>query len=349
MPREKKASRLESPTCSDRLIWDICESFNYLPTVVAMDELDLFSFLAKRPSTGEEIAKSFTLEPYATEAVLGILSSIGLLIKLNGHFHITEETRNYLLPDSPFYWGPMLQTQNPNSPIGRMKGAVLKALKEETGSRRIVTTSWDNEQPNMEFERSFIGKMHSHSFPAAMCMARNGDFTGVERLLDIGGGSGCFCIALATRYPNMHFTIMERPVVCELADEYITEYGLKDQIDTKAVNMFNQVWPTGYDAIFFSNIYHDWDDDHCLKLSQTSFEMLPSGGRIYLHEMLLNDDKSGPLTAAAFSLIMAMQTGGKQRTAAEISRMLQAVGFDEITVTQTHHYYSLISARKPGR
>jgi hypothetical protein len=55
--------------------------------------------------------------------------------------------------------------------------------------------------------------------------------------------------------------------------------GCSERVDTVAVDMFRQPWPKGYDALFFSNIYHDWDDRVCSELSAKSFVAL-SPGRI---------------------------------------------------------------------
>ena len=99
--------------------------------------------------------------------------------------------------------------------------------------------------------------MHAHSFAAAMGMARGGDFTGVRRLLDVAGGAGSFCIALAQRYPQMGLTVLELPAVCAAAEPYLARYGLRERIETVAANMFADPWPAGHDAGFFSNIFQD--------------------------------------------------------------------------------------------
>jgi hypothetical protein len=134
--------------------------------------------------------------------------------------------------------------------------------------------------------------------------------------------------------------------VCKLAAQYIAQYELQDRADTLAANMFTDAWPSGYDAVLFSNIFHDWDRTSCLHLARRSFEALPPGGRIYLHEMLLADTKDGPLTAASFSMAMAFRTRGKQFSAEELGALLHAAGFGEISVTPTYGYYSLVSASK---
>lgn len=125
----------------------------------------------------------------------------------------------------------------------------------------------------------------------------------------------------------MRFTVLEVPSVCPATEQHIMDYGLQDHIDTLGLDMVNNTWPSGHDATFFSNIFHDWDRSCCLQLARSSFQALPSGGRIYIHEMLLDDTKDGPCTAA--SLSMAMQffnQGGKEFTAGEIDVCCGDVG-----------------------
>jgi acetylserotonin N-methyltransferase len=111
--------------------------------------------------------------------------------------------------------------------------------------------------------------------------------------------------------------------------------------------MFRQPWPAGYDAVFFSNVWHDWNVRTCQWLAARAFEALPSGGRIMLHEMLLDDDGAGPVTAASFSLLMLLATQGQQFTPGELAAIVEGVGFERVDTTATHPYYSIVTAYKP--
>jgi O-methyltransferase domain len=111
--------------------------------------------------------------------------------------------------------------------------------------------------------------------------------------------------------------------------------------------MFADPWPQGYDAVFFSNILHDWDEARRMSLARKSFRILPPGGRLYLHEMLLAETRDGPLPAALFSLAMLIANYGKQLSLTELEGLLEGAGFVDVGATPTYGYYSLVSARKP--
>jgi acetylserotonin N-methyltransferase len=115
----------------------------------------------------------------------------------------------------------------------------------------------------MERARRVASAMQSHSLPAAIALALNGNFDGVTRLLDVGGGSGCFTVAAAQAHPHLRCTVMELPAMCEVARGYIEAGGVTDRVDTRAIDMFRQPWPGGYDALLFSNVWHDWNVRTC--------------------------------------------------------------------------------------
>ena len=160
-------------------------------------------------------------------------------------------------------------------------------------------------------------------------------------------GSGGFSIALAQRYPALRCSVAELPVVCQITRRYLADYGVEDRVDTVALNMFFEPWPTGYDAVFFSCVLHDWDLEHRLELMRRAYDALPANGTIYIHEMLLEDGGNGPLASALYSLSMRIGTLGKQFSVPELRQALESIGFVNVSVANTTHYFSLVSASKP--
>jgi hypothetical protein len=298
--------------------------------------------MRNEPADLATIGARLELGPRAAEALVGVLTAQNYLIQRDGRFYLSEASRNFLLKDSPYYWGGMfdLLAEVPFTVSG-----LVEALRRDK-PLGLGEDMWERHEVDPEQARVFTRAMHSHSFPAAMGAALRADFSGVTNLLDVAGGSGCFCIALATRYPDMQFTVAELASVCELAKEYAVQYGLQDRIGTLQFDMFHDDWPGGYDGMFFSNIFHDWGWARCEHLAKRSHDALEPGGRIFLHEMLLNDTKDGPLTTTAFSLSMSYFTEGKQFTARELQNLLMKAGFSEITVTPTYGYYSIVSGKR---
>ena len=108
--------------------------------------------------------------------------------------------------------------------------------------------------------------------------------------------------------------------------------------------MIPKLWEA--DAILFGNIFHDWDVDSCQRLAQMAYDALEPGGKVLLHEMVLDEDKAGPLLTACFSVAMLIYERGKQYTFTELSDFLQQAGFSDCEVTPSFGYYHLVTATK---
>jgi hypothetical protein len=347
--------KYEPPTADDGRIWDLWLTGTYQAALVAADEAGVFNSLDEKPGTIEELAARLGFDARATGTLLRLLAALGVLTQRSGHFQLTDQARVYLVRSSPFYWGHMM-------PVGVSewhRNTLLAKLRQKTSDRAAgpegappifgegrVSDNWAAGNVSLEQARNVAAGMHSHSLPAAIGAARNYDFKSIRRILDAGGGSGCFMIAMAQQHPHLRCTIMELQAMCEVAQDYIKAGEVADRVDTSAVDMFRQPWPHGYDAVFFSNVWHDWSFQTCEWLAGRTFEVLPAGGRIMLHEMLLDDDGAGPPTTASFSMLMLLATQGQQFTFKELKTILESAGFTGIEARQTCGYYSVTTGYK---
>jgi hypothetical protein len=348
---------LEPPTADQRLIWDIYFSAHVMPLVAECDELGVFTLIAETPVAASFAAERLGISVEWAEILLGALAAVHLLRVHDDKFHLTDAARCFLLPTGPYYAGFTLRRFAARNIYERLKIAVhapstatmpasAAVTPADAPSSIYVVREWNEGELKLERVDQGVRTMHGLSFAAAVGMARNADFSGVRHLLDVAGGAGGFSIALAQRYPNLRCTVAELPIVCPLTQGYIARYGVVDQVDTVPLNMFFEPWPTGYDAVFFSCVLHDWDIEHRTELIRRAHDALPAGGRIFIHEMLLSDGGDGPFSPALYSLSMRIGTLGKQFTAPELRQSLEGAGFGDVEVQNTFGDFSLMSARK---
>jgi acetylserotonin N-methyltransferase len=347
--------KLEAPSTDDRRIWDLWLTGTYQGAIVAADDAGVFAALALESATIEGLAQRLDFDVRATGVLLRLLGSLDLTVLREGSYQLTDQARLYLVKSSPFYWGNMMRVRvsewHRDKALAKLKAkGSADAPGPEAAAHRANSKEpvdgWAAGKIGIGEATAIAAAMHSHSLPAAIGAARNYDFTGIERILDVGGGSGCFMIAFAQAHPELKATIMELGTMCEAASTYIGSGGVAARVDTAAVDMFREPWPKGYDAVFFSNIWHDWNFRTCAWLAERAYEALPRGGRIMVHEMLLDDDGTGPATTAAFSMLMLLATQGQQFTFAEIKQLLERAGFEEIRAQQTAAYYSITTGYK---
>jgi len=348
--------RYELPATPDRAIWDIWLSIYRLPAMAVADELGVFAALASAPATAAETAERLGFNRRGTDVLFAMLSALGLLVVRDGRYALADATRTYLLAESPYYWGPLLRILGV---VPQHHAALIDALRapdDRTTPAQVAAQNdagpsdaagaWERGQIDHAQAKAVTRLMHCHSLPASVGAAKNGNFAGVSRLMDVGGGSGCFSIAIAQQFPSIRCTVLELPAVCDVARDYIAAGGVADRVDTTSIDMFRAAWPRGYDGMFFSNIFHDWNAETNTFLARRAHEALSRGGRIFLHEMLLAEDGSGPVTTASFSMLMLLGTHGRQYSFNELRLILESAGFTDVDARPTYGYYSVVSGRK---
>jgi acetylserotonin N-methyltransferase len=348
----------ERPATDDRVMWDILLSKYHLPALAVADELKLFASLKDGPRPWQEVASALGLSPRAVRAVFDLLAALQLVSAADGMYALTEASRAYLLPDSPFYWGPVLRSLGV---VSTQHHALVRALTKtaaplaaaategaQAWERRMsgAVNAWERREVTPEMAATLCRVMHRQSLPAAVALAERGGFDAVKSLLDVGGGSGCYSIAIAQRFFDVRCTIVEFPAVCAAAEGYIAEAGVGDRVCTTAADIFNDPWPPGHDAVLLSNVFHDWPEEANAILARAAFAALPSGGRIFVHEML-SEEGVGPSAIEAFSVVMLLLTRGRQYRFRELDDILRGAGFEAVEVRPTFGYFSVVSGRKP--
>jgi len=338
------------PGSDTRDIWELYLSPTWLPALLAADELGILASIGDEPGSADQLSTRLGLNRRVLASVLALLSSLGYLAPRNGRYHVTDITRQHLLA-SPLYWGGVWASMRQDSSLCKRLLDVLTTPDPDqeipVGHGDLNVDSWASGEISAERAASMARYMHSHSAAAAIGVAHSGLFASVRRLLDVGGCSGVFSIALAEQHPDLRCTILDLPAVCALTPCYVAERGLGQRIDTYSADMFREPWPDDFDAVFFSNVFHDWRPATCLGLARRAFGVLPSGGTISLHEMLLSDDGAGPRTAAAFSVLMAIGAQGQQFTFGQLESLLKQAGFVDIECYSTSPLHSLVRGRKP--
>jgi predicted O-methyltransferase YrrM len=153
------------------------------------------------------------------------------------------------------------------------------------------------------------------------------DLSQAKLLLDIGGGSGIYAIALLQKFPQLRAIIWDRPEVLKVALEYAADYGVADRLTCMSGDMFADPMPIEVDVMFLSNILHDWDVPECRTILKRCFDALPMGGRVVIHDVFLDDDLGGPLNLALYSAALFSLTEGRAYSEKEYRDWLETTGF----------------------
>ncbi len=338
---EKQHSQIDNKPLAD-----VVSGLIGFPAILTAHDLEIFPLLSQSALSLEEICQIKNLTPRAAAAMLSMCVSTGLLSKTSGLYSLTALSRLYLLKESPYYYGSFLDLLINNYDsitYPSIKQAILANQSQAYEGKQDVFKVHAEQE---ELAAAFTRAMHSSSNGPAQVWVQIVNLSQYKTMLDVGGGSGAHSIAALEQWPQLKATLLDLPSVCKVAGEIATNHNLSDRLSTRICNIWQDPFPEA-DIHFYSQIYHDWPEDKCLFLTKKSYQSLPSGGRIILHEVLYDDDKSGPLAAAASSIGMLLWTQGQQYSGLELSEMLQEAGFMNIEVIKTgFSYWSIVTAHK---
>ena len=83
-------------------------------------------------------------------------------------------------------------------------------------------------------------------------LAKSFDLGKAKVLLDVGGGSGAFSIALCQRHSDLRATVLDFPNVVAVAERFVKEAKLQDRIAYVHGDAVSARWPNQQDVVLMS-------------------------------------------------------------------------------------------------
>ncbi len=300
----------------------------------------IFERLSSGPSTPDDLG----LAPRVAPALLAFLTSQGLAeCDEEGRFRATPAAEAFLVRSSPrFTGGRSLLFQGFHEQIGRLGDALGSGKPLADAGQADLFGGFDDED-----RRWFAEGMLANAIAGAEHLLGEVDFGPFRRLLDVGGNSGGYTIALLEAHPSLEATIFDLPATRPLAEERIAEHGLADRCRFVAGSFFEDPLPRGHDILLLANILHDWETPECRRILAACHDAIEPGGTIVVVEPMLAEDLTGPDHASVSGLTMAM-LGGENRTQTRIGELLEAAGFGGVWRSAVGEQNSIVTARKAG-
>jgi hypothetical protein len=115
--------------------------------------------------------------------------------------------------------------------------------------------------------------------------------------------------------------LLERPEVVRQVD---LPDDVRGRFEVRAADLF-EPWGVSGDAVVFSRVLHDWDDERARLLLRRAHAALPAGGRVFVIEMLLPEEGC---FGGLCDLHLLAVTSGRERTDTEYVELLRATGFE---------------------
>jgi len=305
-------------------------SYRAARVVHVANSLDIFTILAGRALSADELAQACSARPDLLKKLLIACCALGLLEKQQQKYRNTDFADTYLVAGRQLYQGDIIAHSG-------VMWDFWSSLENEV---RLEGTLPVDEAAR---HRHFIMGMHNIALLGrAEKIAAAVDLTGRKKLFDVGGGSGTYSLVFCRHNPDLHAVVFDVPDTIALARQVIAQENMSDRVSVREGSWDVDDFGSDNDVVMLSNVLHGPQSQAGMKLTK-AYHSMPSGAQLLVQEFLLNNDKTGPLIPALFNIMV----GAYSR--AELCSEIEKAGFGQIRVILElkEQAATLISALKP--
>lgn len=259
----------------------------------------------------EDLAERSGTDPGALHRLLRYLVARGVFAEVDGAYANTDVSE--LLRDEAG-WRPWLDLDEAPGIWAESWTRLLQAVR--TGSPGRDDVWYSEELARTGTGESFDALMAAQVRANAEQVAEVYDWSGVEHVVDVGGGTGVMLRTLLAAHPHLRGTLFDLAQVVEAAEP-------AESLDIVAGNFFDDPLPRG-DAYVLSQILHGWPDERAGLILRRCAEAGGGDFRLLVVEGVIPDHPTADETS--FDLFMLTLGGGRQRTIEEFKRLAESVG-----------------------
>ncbi|MFD7127115.1 MULTISPECIES: methyltransferase [Streptomyces] len=239
------------------------------------------------------------------------------------------------VPDSGREWLEL------DGPIGRGELAFLRLLDAVRTGESVYTTAygqdfWSDVEADQRLADSFARRMAAGLTWVLPELLARGDWSGVRRVVDVGGGSGALLAAVVGAHPAMRGTLLDLAAPAAAARERFAAAGLQDRCSGVTGSFFDPL-PPGADVYLLSNVLLNWDDDRAAAILRRCAEAAAPAGRVLVLEGLLDVQTD----QTDLDLRMLVYLDGRMRTSRELDALAAAAGLRRTRLTDLRSMRSL--------
>lgn len=318
----------------------LVHGFEVAKILLVANDLDLFRQL-NRERGAKDVAGELGVDARALELLMNALTALGLLEKSGEGFRNAPVAAAYLAGDS--YRGHIFKHIHHCWESWNDLAGVVRRGGPDLVRESVILH--DQEAWN----RDFIRGMDDVTRELAPQVVAQLELAGARRLLDLGGGPGTYARAFLTTHPQLaEVTIFDLPLALAVARERLKGFERGADVQLVAGDFHKDPLGSSFDAIWISQVLHSQAEADCRRLLARAVQSLAPGGRLFVHEFLLDDSRAQPLTAALFAVHMLVMTaGGRAYGGDEVAGWMQEAGLVDIVVRKVSDDTGVVEGRKP--
>jgi hypothetical protein len=243
------AARLSPPNTDPTPIFELFRgAYATELLTAAVAHFDVFGRLASGPQDEEELRRELGLGQRAASVMLTALRAFGLLQRNDqGQAALTPLAEEHLVAGRPFHVGDYVQlaADNPGvlEIVERLRSGRPAGAAQQAGAAFIYREGIESAMEQEDSARRLTLALAGRARNVAPVLAERLTLAGSECLLDVGGGTGLYSIALLQRHPSLRAIVWDRPEVLKVAAQFAADYAVADRMRLLPGDMFSDPVP----------------------------------------------------------------------------------------------------------
>jgi hypothetical protein len=184
---------------------------------------------------------------------------------------------------------------------------------------------------NPEASAVFNSAMTSLSARSGTGIVERYDFSGLRKVVDVGGVHGVLLATILRANPTMRGVLFDLPDVVVGAGQVLENFGVRDRCEVVGGSFFGGL-PPGGEAYVLRQIVHDWDDDRALAILRNCRAAMTETGKVLVIEREIAAHHREAMRVLHLNLEMLVNVGGMERTEAEYRSLFENAGFRLTTI-----------------
>ena len=278
----------------------LARAYRETGALLAAVELDLFSKISEGANTEHLLIDALGISKLNAERIIIACLGLGLIIRKQRFIENAPDVERFLVRTKSTYAGEWMFFTHPDwDKWGQLAEFLREKSPPELDNKTVKNIS-------LSEARRYHGATFSIGRGAGRQFLRQVDLTGRTKLLDIGGGSGAYCIEACKKYPKLTATVLDLPEVVQVAAEFIESFSLSDRISTLAADFNFDAFPSDIDVAIMASNLPMYGREAIGHVISKSYDALVAGGEMHLIGEALNGSRDGPADPAIWGLAQTL-------------------------------------------
>ncbi|GHO47805.1 methyltransferase [Ktedonospora formicarum] len=279
-------------------IFQIASGFMASKQLFAASELGLFEHLADGPMTLKLLAQRIGIPCHHVRIIADAMVALGLVERHHHQYQNSPVAAAFLSGHSTPDLRPYLRLWN------QISYPAWQQLE-----MRLRPDHIPSELVNEKKVKVFSEGVEAITSGAAQALPRTYDFRRHRRVLDLGGGTGSFLLALLQQQPAIEATLFDLPPIARFARQRLRMAPGAEQITVVEGDFFHDPLPPDQDCVLIAHVAHMFSPERNRALLQRLRVSVAAGTRLLLVDFWTDSTHTCPLFAALLAGEFLVATG----------------------------------------